>query len=193
MTDFTTDLKTHLRNVLVSLLLMLSSAALAHATIVFVDLTTAPQTPAPGEEFILRIYMEDPTLVPIEDAFVLADFSLGEDSESLITRLFERDEPGVYEGSISLPEAGTWQLLMRDQTYRQEEAQATLSFVVSDGQERTNPEMLSFVFPPTATGSSSLWTWLVWLIGLPIAAGAAVTVLVLTGNKAPKEASETKA
>ncbi|MDZ7703600.1 MAG: FixH family protein [Trueperaceae bacterium] len=176
---------------LVSLLLLLSGVAFGHATIVIVDLSTTPQTPDVGEEFSIRIYMEDPTRVPVEDAFVLADFSLpgdeGEETgESLITRLFEQDEPGVYEGTISLPEAGSWLLLMRDQTYRQEEAQATLSFIVGDGQGRSNPETRSFVFPPTATGGSSLGTWLVWLIGLPIAAGAAVTVLVLTGNK-PQE------
>ena len=42
------------------------------------------------------------------------------------------------------------------------------------------PEGLSFVFPPTATGPQGLRTWLLWLVGLPLLAGLAVTVLVLT-------------
>ncbi|HEX7022458.1 MAG TPA: hypothetical protein VF171_06335, partial [Trueperaceae bacterium] len=72
------------------------------------------------------------------------------------------------------------QLLLRDQTFRQEEATATL--VLNVGAP-TDPESLSFLFPPTATSPKSLGTWLLWLIGVPVAAGILVTVLVLRGGK----------
>ena len=53
-------------------------------------------------------------------------------------------------------------------------AQAALGFPVG----RTPAEPLMFVFPPTAAGAG-VWTWIGFLVGLPLLAGGAVTALVL--------------
>ena len=76
---------------------------------------------------------------------------------------------------LTLPDTGDWQLLLRDQTFRQEEAKAELSFPVGTGD---GGAVLDFVFPPTDTGQS-VATWLVWVVALPVVAGIIVTVVVL--------------
>jgi len=76
---------------------------------------------------------------------------------------------------------------MRDQTFRQEEARANLSFVVlGSDTELVNEASIPFVFPPTATGSQGLRTWLIWLIALPVVAGIVVTAFVLLSTSNPK-------
>ena len=154
------------------------SSALAHATIVLGSLTSEPGVPQPDTPLTLVIELTDPAQLPVEDAWVLAEFrpeSASARSEPLSTR-FEESAPGRYKASVTLPEAGDWQLRLRDQTFRQEEATADLSFTVG---ENASGATLSFLFPPTATGSRTLTTWLLWLIVLPIAAGVLITIVVL--------------
>ena len=160
--------------------LLLGSGAFAHATLVLGRLTSDPAAPRPGQPFTLRLELVDPTQVPVEDAWVLAEFrpeAAPGGTEPVTTRFEETETAGVYRARVSLPERGAYTLLLRDQTYRQEEAQAELALRVG---QRTPPEGLSFIFPPTATGPQSLRTWLLWLVGLPVLAGLAVTMLVLT-------------
>ena len=155
--------------------ILLSSFAAAHATIVFGDLSTEPAVPEAGEAFTLVMTMYDPTDVAVEDAFVLAEFSRGDE---LIEGRFEEASPGVYEADITLPAEGEYILTLRDQTFRQEEATATLNLQLASAE--LFPEGSgNFLFPPTLTSSSSLTTWLIWLIALPVVVGVAVTVLVL--------------
>ena len=116
----------------------------------------------------------DLTQVPVEDAQVLAEFRRSGQEEPVAARFRESDTPGVYETTLTLPRAGDYTLLLRDQTYRREEAQAALGFPVG----RTPAEPLMFVFPPTAAGAG-VWTWIGFLVGLPLLAGGAVTALVL--------------
>ena len=93
---------------------------------------------------------------------------------------FGEIEPGVYRSSLPLPDGGDYEALMRDRTFRQEEARVTLPLTVGDAPL----EAVRFVFPPTAIGPNrSITTWLIWLIGLPVVAGIVVTVLVLTGGR----------
>lgn len=160
--------------------LLLGAAAFAHATLVLGTLRSDPAVPRPGEPFSLTLELLDPTQAPVEDASVLAEFrqqNTPEGSGPVSTHFEESGTAGVYRAQVTLLERGVYALLLRDQTYRQEEAQAELTLNVG---RRTGSEGLSFIFPPTATGPQSLTTWLGWLIGLPLVAAVVVTVLVLT-------------
>jgi hypothetical protein len=158
-------------------LLALVTLVNAHAFFVTGNITTTP-SPAPvGEEFILQIEMTDPTGTPVEDAVVAAEFT--KDGKMSRFEFFDSGVPGLYSAKVTLPGEGTYSLLLRDTTYKQEEAKATLEFTLGPGQ----PDTISFIFPPTQTGSSNLSTWLIWVIGIPILAGIIVTVLVLMNTK----------
>lgn len=165
--------------------LLLCSNVLAHATLVLGTLETTPSPAQAGRPLTLTMTLLDLTQVPVEDAWVLAEFRHPSDEAPLSTRFEETQEAGVYEATVQLPQAADYTLLLRDQTFRQEEAQATLTFPVG----RVPAEPLEFVFPPTATGVSA-WTWIGFLIGLPVLAGGAVTTLVLLKGKGEAEASQ---
>ena len=171
--------------------LLFFSAASAHATLVLGALTSEPAAPRPGRPFSLGLELVDPIQVPVEDAWVLAEFrpqGAPAGTEPVATRFEETETAGVYRAQVSLPERGAYTLLLRDQTYRQEEAQAALTEPLRVGGPNTAQD---FVFPPTATGAAGLRTWLLWLIGLPVAAALLVTVLVLTrGDPQGKKAEE---
>ena len=192
-----------LRFILLALLaLSLGGSALAHATLVFGTVTTQPSPPPAGEPFTIRLEMSDPAGTPVEDAIVLVEAAPQEEgvpgtdtedgpaelSKPVVTsERFEEVEPGAYETEVVLPEDGAWVLVFRDQTFRQEEARASITMRVGEGVQG---EPLSFIFPPTATGPQSLTTWLVWLIGLPLVAGAVVTVLVLRGGGSDEDGDD---
>lgn len=169
-----------------------SGAALAHATLVFGTVTTEPSPPPAGEPFTLRLEMRDPVDAPVEDAVVFAearpearaDGATGGDA--IASDRFAEVDPGVYRTELVLPEPGPWTLLFRDQTFRQEEAQATVTLRVGAD---VPAEPVSFIFPPTATGPTRLTTWLAWLIGLPLVAGVVVTVIVLRGGRSDSESA----
>ena len=161
----------------------LISVALAHATLVLGTVSSTPATPQPGEDFTLNLSLEDPVGVATEDAVVYAEFrppGASLESEPVRDVRLEEVSAGAYSATLSLPSAGEWNLFLRDQTFRQEEATASLVFNVGNADAAPSQ---SFVFPPTATGPANIWTWLGWLIGLPVIAAVVVTVLVLTGDK----------
>lgn len=159
---------------LVCVLLAVGGGALAHATLVLGTVATAPIPPRAGAPFTLAVRLLDLTQVPVEDARVLAEFRRPGQVEPVVARFEESPTPGVYETTLTLPRAGDYALLLRDQTYRREEAQAALTFPVG----RASAEPLTFVFPPTATGAG-VWTWIGLLVGLPLLVGGAVTAMVL--------------
>lgn len=142
-----------------------SSGALAHATLVLGTVATDPTPPQADARFALSLRLLDLTQVPVEDARVLAEFSRPGQEGPISTRFEETETAGVYETTLELPQEGDYTLLLRDQTFRQEEAQATLTFPV--GQAPAEP--LEFVFPPAATGG--VWTWIGFLIGLVLLRG----------------------
>lgn len=165
--------------------LLLAGAASAHATVVFGTLTSEPSPPQPGEPLELHLELVGPSSVPVEDAFVVAEFRLqGEEMGSV--RLPETDVAGLYRADLQLEEAGEYQVTLRDQTYRQEEAVSEVQLPVGT----TEPlEPIEFIFPPTAVGGS-LTTWLIWLIGVPLVAGLVVTLLVLKSGPDNRDGSK---
>lgn len=173
---------------LLTLMLTLVPLASAHATIVLGTLSSEPAAPQPSEPFVIRLKLVDPVGTPTEDAVVLLEVrptDAGEESAPLVSAEFEEiDSAGVYEATVTLPEAGDYALLLRDKTYRQEEARALLSFTLGEGP-LFDEENRDFFFPPTVIGGS-LTTWLIWLIGLPLVAGVVVTVLVLRNSDGGK-------
>ena len=166
-------------NVAVALLgLSLGFAVFAHATLVLGTLTAEPSAPEAGEAFALSLAMTDPTGLPIEDAIITVEFEKS-GLETVSAPLEETNLKGVYEASVTLPEAGDYALVLRDQTFRQEEARVSLEVTLGEDPLFTEGEN-SVIFPPTATASTrSLWSWLIWVIALPVVAGIVVTVLVL--------------
>lgn len=174
------------RSILTLAALLAASAAVAHATLVFVDVTSEPMPPLAGQPLVLRIDMRDPVNAPVEDAIVFVEATAPNGSTMISSDRFEETDAGVYETTLTLAAAGDWTLLFRDRTFRQEEANATIGLTV--GPDGT-AEPLTFIFPPTATGPQSLTTWLVWLVGLPLVAGLVVTVMVLRNSPEDEEAS----
>jgi hypothetical protein len=176
------------------LLLLCAGWAAAHATFVFGEVEVEPNPPRPGEPFTLRITMEDPSLTPVEDAILFVELRpivgaaqpLPAPSTEAPTlppalrtlRLIEV-APAVYAEQVTLPAAERYHLLVRDQTFPWEEANASVVLVVGGEAPLAG---LPFILPPTQVAPRSLWTWIAWLIGIPLAAGLVVTVLVLRGG-----------
>ena len=177
-----------LNPILLTLALLVAGVVFAHATLVLGTVSSTPANPQPGEDFQLSLKLEDPTGLAVEDAVVFAEFRPPGDSlesEPVRRVTLEETSAGSYAASLALPSAGEWSLFLRDQTFRQEEATAQLTFVLG---ERANdePPTRSFVFPPTAT-SAPLRVWLYWMLGVPLLAAVVVTVLVLTNSKEPQK------
>jgi len=155
----------------------------AHATVVLGTINTQPSIISVGEPFSLNIDLVDPSQVPVEDAWVIAEFrpeGAPDSSEPISIRLEESQQKGSYKAEVTLSEEGNWQLFLRDQTFRQEEATASLSFPI---QANTTFDPIKFIFPPTDTGSNNIRTWIIWIIGLPVAAGIITTIIVLRNSK----------
>lgn len=161
---------------LLLVLLLFGAAALAHPTAAYGDLRTDPPAPKAGAPFSLELELADLQDVPVEDASILAELRREAGDSPIITAFEETSTPGRYLAEVELPAGGVWQLLLRDRTYRQEEAQATLTVDVGGPPNGR----ASFVFPPTRTGPANLWMWLTWIVGIPIAVAVVVTVAVLT-------------
>lgn len=191
----------------VGVFLLSASVALAHASLVFGELSSQESLPDPTSGFTLNLHMMDPLRTPIEDAVVEAEFRLMTEAEVAVIesgrdsqepagvaqgiqaedldvpdgdwhtfRLEEVSRGGNYSSQIVLPEAGTYQLIMRDTTYPQEDAVAELT-VRFDGESVF--ESALFIFPPTDVGSASLGTWLVWVVLIPVLSGVWVTIHTL--------------
>lgn len=178
------------RSLLALAVALLLAHASAHATLVFGELVFEPDPISVGRPFGVSVTLEDPTLTPVEDAIVSLEFhALDANAEPLPAdaeprppvrdvRLIET-APAVYTADLDLPAPGTYQVRVRDNTFQWEEATASVVVVVDDRPLGALP----FVLPPTQVGPRGLATWLLWLIGVPVVAGAVVTVLVLTSNR----------
>lgn len=187
------------RGAIVTTLLAVASAAAAHATLVLGTLEFTPDPPVPGAPLEVRLRLEDPGLVGVEDAHVRielrpagaavptsgkADVAAGDVAPALVASdPFDETTPGGYVGSVTAPGAGAYTITVRDTTYRQEEAVANVQIEVGASVVGSVP----FVLPPTATGPRSALTWVLWLVGVPVAAGILVTVLVLRSGPKPRE------
>lgn len=164
------------------------STAAAHATLVLGQLEVIPTQPTASAPFNLQLTLTDPTQVPVQDALVMAELRPeGQPYAAPVRADFaETDTAGVYRAETELPQTGSYGVLLRDQTYRQEEATARLETPLHVGAPN---HAQGFILPPTTTGGTGWRTWLLWLIGLPVVAALLVTVLVLTrGEKKPQGA-----
>ena len=176
-------------------LALLVGTAYAHATLVFGTVRIEPDPPPPGTSFTLTLTLEDPALAPVEDAVVFvearpmpaADAPLPSPSTEApalppplrAERLVEV-APAVYRAEFELPAGDAYHLLVRDQTYQWEEANASVVLPLLGSPVGELP----FILPPTQVAPRSLWTWIVWLVGLPLVAGIVVTLLVLRSRPA---------
>ena len=158
--------------------------AYAHATLVLGNVTVDPNPPVLNEQFHLTVIMTDPILVPIEDAILKAELTSSVSNDTIAIELFENEVPGIYLGALTLTNPGVYSLLLRDQTFRQEEASATLELTIGTGEPI---EPIAFVFPPTATSSRTITTWLIWLVGIPTIVALIVTAVVVFTNRRPEE------
>lgn len=169
--------------------------ARAHATLVIGDLQLTPDPPVPGEAVSVRISLVDPLLVAVEKALVRVEFReidpedpfvpasiTGTEAREFLelpsvlgTDYLPEVDDGVYFGEFVAPEAGRYTVSVRDTTFRNEEAIANIGVNIGQG---VNGEV-AFVLPPTPIAPSSLGTWLLWIIGIPLAAGLLVTFLAL--------------
>ncbi len=176
-------------------LALLAGGAQAHATLVFGTVRVEPDPPPPGTAFTLTLTLEDPALAPVEDAIVFVEArpmpAAGEALPAPSTeapalppplrteRLIEV-APAVYRAEFALPDGGAYHLLVRDQTFQWEEANASVVLPLLGSPVGELP----FILPPTQVAPRNLWTWIVWLVGLPLLAGIVVTLLVLRSRPA---------
>ncbi len=128
---------------------------------------------------------EAPTARQVEDGEVEVDIPEG---DWLVFPMQETGPGGNYAAEPELPAPGTYQVIMRDTTYPQEDAVAEL-LLTFDGE--TAFESSLFIFPPTDIGGASLGTWLIWLIAIPLVAGVIVTAVVLGGKPPEKPGAAT--
>lgn len=187
------------RHALLVLLALLTSSvstvALAHATLVIGDLEVLPDPPVPGAAATLRISLVDPLMVAVEKALVRVEFReidpedpavpasiTGTEATAflelpavLTTEYLPEVEDGVYSGSFMAPVAGRYTVSVRDTTFRNEEAIANIGVNVGGASNG----VVAFVLPPTPIAPSSIGTWLLWIIGIPLAAGLVITFFAL--------------
>lgn len=182
------------RTLVLVLALFLASSAAGHATLVFGIVRVAPDPPEPGRPIALTLTLEDPSLAPVEDAVVFVELRpMPAEGAPLPPPSTEAPElppplqdlrlvegaPASYHGEVTLPAAGLYHLLVRDHTFPWEEANASVVLPLTGSVVGDLP----FILPPTQVAPRDLWTWIVWLVGLPLAAGALVTLLVLRGTR----------
>lgn len=192
---------------LTALLLLwnLFALAQAHATFVFGQISVEPDPPRAGAPIELRLTLEDPSLTPVEDAIVAIELRPMSDPNAplpapsteapqlpaalAVHRLIE-SEAGVYRATFTLTEAGSLHLLVRDTTFPWEETNASvvLNVAAADDPEAALQGGLPFILPPTAVAPQSLWTWIAWLVGLPLVVGVVVTLAILRQGKRPAAA-----
>lgn len=180
--------------------------AFAHATIVFGTLSVAPNPPPANVPLTFELTLHDPTGTPVEDAIVRLEIGSLAPGETIVpgeapapgsapdtdaAREPDADlvepvaqasatevSPGRYRAQLAVPAAGLYPILIRDQTFRQEEATQIVSMRLGTGER---VESIEFILPPTATGGG-LGAWLIWLVAIPLVAGVIVTVLVLRAS-----------
>lgn len=178
---------TFLSVVAVGALLMSHVAVVhAHATLVFGTVTIDPSPAMPFQTTTMTLVMNDPAGTPVEDAVVRVEIGSTDTDDPAVVAPFVESAPGRYRADVAFPGEGSWTLRFRDTTYRQEEARAIVTLRVGEDGDAAPP---AFIFPPTATGPRSIGTWLAWLVGLPLAAGVVVTVMVL--RQPPAQVGET--
>lgn len=194
------------------LLTLAGSQVLAHATLVFGELSSDVRTPEVESGFIMQLHMMDPVRTPIEDAVVHAEFrfmteeqmaaheaeSMSADAtpEQIEAGEIEVDIPDVESHIFEMIEAGPGGNYTANVTLPEPGHYQLIMRDTTYPQEDAVAELLLhldgetefgtplFIFPPTDIGGASLGTWLIWLVAIPLAAGVIVTVSVLGAKPA---------
>lgn len=182
--------------------------ASAHATLVIGSLTVAPDPAVAGQQMALTITLVDPLLVPVEDALVRVELRdvdpedpqvppsiTGTEASEFLqltvvvgSEYLQEVEDGVYVGTLPAPAPGRYTLSVRDTTFRNEEAIANVGLDIAPAAGGAAASgATAFVLPPTPLAPSSIGTWLLWIIGIPLAIGVIVTVLALRAKPAGTE------
>lgn len=188
----------------------LAGAVMAHATLVIGDLELVPDPPIAGEAVQVSISLVDPLLVAVEKALVRVEFReidpedpsvpasiTGTEATEFLalpfvlgTDYLPETEAGVYSGTLVAPAEGRYTVSVRDTTFRNEEAIANVGVNVGadagvDAAVSANG-VIAFVLPPTPLAPSSWVTWLLWIVGIPLAAGLVVTFFALRRPAEPE-------
>lgn len=173
-----------------SILLCLSFVS-AHATLVLVEMTLEPTTPTVEAPFQVALELIDPFQVPVEDAIIRLEARPIRENDSVPTDapiivMMQENSAGRYEAMLNLSQSAEkssrWKLFFRDQTYAYEEATKNVDIAL----EQPYDAPIEFIFPPTQTKPRSIWTWLGWLIGLPVGVAAFVTIAVIVSHNRDK-------
>ena len=165
--------------------------AAAHGTLIRGSLTLAPDPPRPGQPMVLTIELANTRDNPVEGAKLAAVLTAeapagsGATVKPLTIPLQEYQEPyGTYRAELAAPTAGSYTLTVHDRTNPGEDTTASVPLRI--GGNVANGTR-GFTFPGSAQGSSSVTTWLAWLIGVPLVVGIVVTILVRRSSQGPAE------
>jgi hypothetical protein len=161
---------------LVLVALVFAGVAFAHPSEILGTLRSDPATPAPGVPFTLELSLEDTDEVPTESARVQAEIyrkDASQDFAAIRTDFKVTGTPGTYRTTLRLPEAGPWTVRLRERTFTHEDAAVEVEFGVRPAR---NPTAWEFIFAPPSP--PTLGTWLLWVVGVPLLAGAVVTASV---------------
>lgn len=170
---------TLLMALLMALLMVIGpTTAAAHGTVVMGAVTANPDPPRPGQTLVVTVDLQNSGRAPVEGAKLSGELRpVGRPDASGTPLAFqEYKEPyGTYRARLTAPAAGSYTLTVRDRTYPKENVAASVTLAVGG----TAPNgTLDFTFPPVAD-SRSVQSWLLWVIGLPVAVGVVGTFLVL--------------
>ncbi len=187
-----------LRTLLTLLALAALSAVQAHGSLVLGAVSLSPDPPVPGRPLVISVVLATSGNAPVERAKLAAELTPAPASGSgtaeatasspaapattapVPVPLSEYPEPyGTYRATVTAPPVGSYLLTVHDRTYASENVAASVTLRVGGG---TANGALDFTFPPTGAPRSVL-SWLLWLVGLPLAVGVVVTVLVLRSKR----------
>jgi hypothetical protein len=163
------------------LTILLATAASAHGYIVVGTVDVTPNPPRPGHTMTVTVQLQSTTRATVTGADLLAKLRPGgaQDTTPLATFQLapEADAGGTYQGSITAPSVGAYTLTFEDHTYPHEHITADVPLSVGG----TQPDgTLDFVFPPTKR--AGIATWILWILGPPLATGAGAWLLVRRSN-----------
>lgn len=181
--------------------------AAAHGNLVRGSVTLAPDPPRPGQPMVLTIDLAGTNDSPVEGAKLVAELKpaaptdaagsagagtgagapsqratsgastvSGATPDARTIPLQEYEEPyGTYRAELAAPPAGSYTLIVHDRTDPGEDATADIAIRIGGNVANGS---LGFTFPGGAGTSQPITTWLIWLVGVPLAVGIAVWVLV---------------
>ena len=143
-------------------------------------LQSDPATPTPGVPFTLELILKDADQGPINSARVQAEiYRKNAFQDAAIRTEFKMTgTPGTYRTKLRLPEAGPWTVRLQERTFTHEDVAVEVGFSVRPAR---NPPKWEFVF--AAPSPPTFGTWLLWVVGVPLLAGAVVTVSVFARSR----------